>query len=297
MCSYRPIELRLPTAAEQAERLWEQYLNKIASIRDSRAHQVHKLSFSSKNPISLALASAAPLQPLMMDLRYKLLVNRTPIPFITSDHPVILYNQFMERLRKTGSGEGLAAKGLQVFLPLAPDCCLILYDEAVYDVGGRSLADVKFDATLEDIRSLNVLQVANAGNLLFFNGGMSEVELKTALGVGKPFRRNARSTVNAYTTQPNDDGLAPILIHSSKSDLRVGLALSQIRESKSANEYKLGNRVVHVRDPVLCDLHDEFLKMHDQGKYRASQFGRFLRDRQQELTALAVSPNSPEVGS
>src|SRR6266436_6771105 len=42
---------------------------------------------------SYALALSMRMYPLLFDMHYKLFVNKTNVEFITSDHPVVLYNQ------------------------------------------------------------------------------------------------------------------------------------------------------------------------------------------------------------
>ena len=46
-----------------------------------------------KEPARTALSSATSCYPLLFGLAYKILVNTTPMQFVTSDNPVVLYNQ------------------------------------------------------------------------------------------------------------------------------------------------------------------------------------------------------------
>ena len=74
--------------------------------------------------------------PLLLDLEYKLLLNKTDVEFVTSDNPLVLYNQLFS-FRKIASNTGLTQKGLQIFLPISPKSALIFYDPDVYAVGKR----------------------------------------------------------------------------------------------------------------------------------------------------------------
>jgi len=53
--------------------------------------------------------------------------------FITSDNPAFKYNQYCEDIDYQGI-TGALCRGFQIFLPLAPRLCLLLYDRAVYNV-------------------------------------------------------------------------------------------------------------------------------------------------------------------
>jgi hypothetical protein len=107
----------------------------------------------------MALRVATELRRFVLDLRWKLLENRTARLFITSDNPAVHYNQFLESRNRIGGNTGLDARGLQFFLPLGPRHLLMLYDGAVYRVGGRRHLETHIEVTQEaDVRTLNVLQ-------------------------------------------------------------------------------------------------------------------------------------------
>jgi hypothetical protein len=276
---------RTPTAAEELRESAEQFVKMIASFESELAPHVNDIKLEMPDAVSHALQLAALHHPIAMDLRYKLLINRTSMPFVTSDHPVVLYNQFMERRRKVGSASGLACKGLQILFPLSPECYLILFDYAVYKVGGRSTTGVQVPVTAADVSSLNLLQAVNAGDQLFFNSRISEQAARALMNAAASCRRGARSSIKAYPEQVQTDGTSSVLLHSSKTDLRIGLKLSNVEELKSARDYRLGSKIVHQRDPVLCDLHDQFIKKVDAKLYRVSEFGKFIEDEQQKAAA------------
>jgi len=270
---------RTPTAAKETERANVQLIKKIMSYHAPLAPHIDQIEVTMRDPVGEALSMAAVSLPLAMDLRCKLLINRSNTPFLTSDHPVILYNQFMERRHKFGSGTGLACKGLQMFLPLSPDVCLMLFDYDVYKVGGRSTTSVQVDATAEDVEGLNQLQIANAGNQLYFNARMTERELTRLVEAAIPLRRAERSSVTAYPGPSYPNGKSSTLLHIGKTDLKAGLHLTKVCELRLAQEYRIGNRVVHQRDPTLCRLHEEFLDKVGARQYSASEFGKFMREK------------------
>jgi hypothetical protein len=102
------------------------------------------------------VALTAKSLPFTIDLHYKLLLNESPIQFIFSDHPVVKYNQFMERRNVALGCVGFASKGLELFLPISPNVMLIFYDADSYRVGRWNDANIiKVDAAEVDL--LNIL--------------------------------------------------------------------------------------------------------------------------------------------
>jgi len=92
-----------------------------------------------KNPATWSMGHAVQSYPLLWDMGYKLLVNKTGVEFVISDNPVVFYNQLMS-FRTFGSNCGLASKGLQIFVPISPTLTIMMFDPAVY----RVCADSKF---------------------------------------------------------------------------------------------------------------------------------------------------------
>ena len=110
-------------------------------------------------------------QRAISSLKSKLLINRTRTEFVTSDQPVILYNQLLGFMSSSfgmpGSRAALASKGIQIFFPISPTKLLLLYDHNSYRVGriiGRRL-QVKREQEVIDI---NTLQMCSADKKYLF---------------------------------------------------------------------------------------------------------------------------------
>lgn len=81
--------------------------------------------------VELALSSIETGMLYCRDLSAKLLINKTNIPFLTSDNPVVKYNQYLE-FRKYPSGWlGYGTVGLQVIIPLNPEIAIIFGNDIV----------------------------------------------------------------------------------------------------------------------------------------------------------------------
>ena len=106
------------------------------------------------------------------DLELVLVKNISEMPFITSDNPVAKYNQlFMEReyYRPYGYGHW----GIQIFVPISPKLCLVLFDSCAYRV--RHIHNEKI--VLNDpkaIQAINSLVVAYSDKKIYFSGNTSD---------------------------------------------------------------------------------------------------------------------------
>ncbi|MBD3211145.1 MAG: DUF4238 domain-containing protein [Candidatus Lokiarchaeota archaeon] len=84
---------------------------------------------------------------LFSKLELRIIKNISSIDFITSDHPVSRYNEYLHRKFEQIPIEGLGydSKGIQIFYPLAPKLCLLFEDKNIYPVDNNLLtADQKF---------------------------------------------------------------------------------------------------------------------------------------------------------
>ncbi|UKT65456.1 DUF4238 domain-containing protein [Pedobacter mucosus] len=110
--------------------------------------------------IKMSLSNVSNIASNMLDLDFKLLVNRTPTPFISSDFPVVKYNQFLEAKKWTYGKTGYGNKGLQIIIPLSGELSIILFDSSIYKVGFRKRNHLEINE-LNDINQLNILQILN----------------------------------------------------------------------------------------------------------------------------------------
>ncbi len=106
------------------------------------------------------------LPKCILDLDYKLICIKSPDinkTFLISDHPVVLYNQFLRNIKILN---GFALKGIQIFMPLSYDSLLIFYDKERYKVGYRNKDLIKI--TQKDVKLLNKLQYISCDKNLYF---------------------------------------------------------------------------------------------------------------------------------
>lgn len=89
------------------------------------------------------------------DLTAYLLINKTGIPFITSDHPVVTNNYFYKKM----IGQGFQTPGLQFMVPVTEKLCILLIHSDLYTIDSdkRLIIEVNQDSDADTINRLQIL--------------------------------------------------------------------------------------------------------------------------------------------
>jgi hypothetical protein len=234
-----------------------------------------------KNAPQFSLGTSVQCLPLLLDLECKILNNNTKVEFVTSDNPVVLYNQLFS-FDKHGSNTGYASKGLQIFLPISPKLAIFFYDKKVYRVG-KNRETFVIISNPKDIYELNTLQICSAYVNLYFSD--INLDLESLHKKGEKFRRKKKANMDVFKPVDEDINRRRELLVASKEDVRTNLKLSFARQTKNNKIWlkkfrKLKSKPsVVVRDQKLCDDHREFLKKVDKEKYNPSEFFKFISDK------------------
>ncbi|MBE9054029.1 DUF4238 domain-containing protein [Nostocales cyanobacterium LEGE 11386] len=264
-------------AAETIDELVKKYKKTVSSIAPNiLSESENKIALTLTDAVQEYLTIVVPFFPIVRDLHWKLIINETEEPFITSDNPVVLYNQFLETRKTYGSNVGLASKGLEIFLPLSPQIILILYDKDVYKVGAKNQACIQLTMDI-DIKALNLIQYINANKNIYFNENFSEKQVQDLLRTANRYRRQLKANWDKYPKKVENEK-QKILLHLYGSDVKCSLKLSFISILKKAKSYSLGQKVTHVRNEQLCRLHEKFLDLVDKGLYHPFDFYDFIND-------------------
>lgn len=102
---------------------------------------------------------------LYADLRIAYLKSTDTNKFVIGQDPIVITNKFLTERDWPLSKQGLAMKGLTVFLPLSSDLMLCLYDGKTYGfVGNKS----KYQLNDEEIDNLNFYQFCNTENSIYY---------------------------------------------------------------------------------------------------------------------------------
>jgi hypothetical protein len=234
-----------------------------------------------EEPVAMSMGIATEAFPLMLDMQSKLLINRTGEEFVTSDNPVVSYNQLLS-FRKFGSNCGLATKGLQMFFPLDPQKMVLLYDPVAYRVGAdsRNVIDV---GSLQDVYSLNTLQVCSARANIYFRG--ASLDAAALHRKALPFLRIRKMSARVFREESSDPTVRRELIAASREDVRTNLSLSFLSLRKSAKRWRDKARAsrmhpgAEVRSPEMVAAYDEYRQEVSQGRRSPGEFLHFAAER------------------
>lgn len=194
--------------------------------------------------VLLNLLNSVGREHLLDYLEFKFVVNLSEIPLVTSDAPVILYNQLMESADNYTGATGLPMKGLQIFYPIHPRLLLCLFDSEVYecDKDYKNCTDTEL---IEDIHQLNALQFINSHSQLFFNDIFSKSYFELLKKNFSSFRNTDKNKSRALEIEDRK-----FLFISSESP-KIGLNLSFFKTIVDPSKYK--NHLPEFRHSTFYD--------------------------------------------
>ncbi len=163
---------------------------------DSRIakEDLQKIRVESQASVLLALSSAPKFAYGISDLAACLLVTPGANTLVTSDNPVVLYNQYCEDVTNSGV-LGAICNGLQVFLPFTPEMSLMLYDARIYALNSSDEEVVVIDSN-KDSSALNLLQAVHAGENIYFSPGLNTKHLAEVAQRAGKYRKMAQTKIN-----------------------------------------------------------------------------------------------------
>lgn len=193
------------------------------------------------------------------DLNFKLIRNKTNIPFISSDNPVIKYNQFLESRGISKGTTGFSCLGLQLFLPLNSKYLLLFYDNWVYKIGNRKNRIIDI-IDVNEVNQLNTLQCLNCTMNLFFNEGMAYKNMDDHMKKSNHYKRDNLFVVAEY---PICDKHGNILnnqnmLVASDQDIQVKLKVNSFKLTSQARAYKIENPEFQVRKRSFSEMKKYF---------------------------------------
>ena len=200
------------------------------------------------DPVDLTttnLSMLADIYTFTRDLKAHFVISPKKV-FITSDSPVVTYNQYCEGIRDRGV-TGLSQKGIQVFVPLSSSLLLILYDASTYRI--HRSADRRSSRTitdnLVDVDQLNFLQLLSAERNVYFSDWAQRKDVERLL---PSFHRKSIADRQVAQQFQREDNPEHSLIVSFERMPNTSLNLSFMAVEDRANEIPLYRRPDLYRD-------------------------------------------------
>lgn len=245
---------------------------------------LNNFKITMSNNVQHAIGSGISSYPILLDMHYKLLCNRTNIEFVTSDNPVVKCNQLFSRLpsrAKFGSNTGFAMKGLQIFFPISTDKVLLFYDSDAYTLSPKNKMSIQV-TNPRDVYQINALQICSAVKTVYFK--------KSEFNVEKLHERfqNFRKSMNMKLTEfpiRETANMKDELICLSHQDIETNLTLSFIKSTRKSKIWinsrmnKGGKMIDELRNKKLHDIYQEFLNEVENQQYQAGDFFQFISDK------------------
>lgn len=203
--------------------------------------------------IRMSLANVPEAIQNTYDLDCKLLLNGTNRPFISSDFPVVKYNQFLELKKWPHSKIGYGTVGLQIFIPVTSKIALIFYDSWIYKVGNKK-GDTFTVTKNQDVDEINKLQFINCLETIFFDESASEDYIRQLHQNSKKHNRaNVAKSELSYifsgeedTQQIIDSGQKNLMILGT-SGCETNLRIEGLKIHAKGKIHKLNKSVAQVR--------------------------------------------------
>ncbi len=242
------MSLRNPLASEELISSGEALRKIILDMSDRRVEIDANEMMNKEEAIRTVLRQLDMCVVFCSDLSLKILVNKTNVPFLIADNPVVKYNQFLEQKKWPGCISGYATVGLQLFWPLDPANMLLLYDNSIYKVGNRRERKIIIE-NANEIDQLNLLQFLNCGSLIFFNEGISEKYLKkVSEESGKYTKANQTITeLLPITIRTGGREIHDKVIRQGTTDCKIKLKIDKVAFTKKSKNYNFSNQAVQLR--------------------------------------------------
>ena len=239
---------------------------------DVEKNLLDKLKIQLDFPLHYSILNSLTRYHLIQDLQMHIFINKSSDNFITSDHPIVLYNKWAEDIKDFGA-VGLASKGLLIFLPLNPRKLLLLYDSNVYKIGNRKDVVTTINNS-EEIKNINLLQWLKCQDNIYFFSENEQDKIKNNAKVNIILRQQSKTS---FTERKGPNGSKIIGGFSSK--LKMKLNVNSIKIRKQSKQIKINEKIHAIRNPKLLDLVNEFGDLVRARKYSATEWNKFLEDK------------------
>ncbi len=251
------MDLRNPIRVNQLKKSRQLIKERLVSLNHkNQESELVKAIDKLSNRHEVIVFNTKEIVPYCMDLNVKLLKNTSDISFITSDNPLIKYNQFLETRNWTfGQHNGYGTIGGQLFFPLSDKYMLILFDPNIYKVGNKKEKVVEINDK-DSIDQLNLLQYLNSSENLFFTHKTTKYYIENLISRASKYRKANETFLKPFKVDDGQGGVKQNeeIIKIGSTDLKIKLTLQKIKYSSKAQSVKLDTCVIQFR-PRAEEIH------------------------------------------
>ena len=262
------LEVRTPRIASQINNSIGLIAN---SIIEENASELVSMHLDQAQLISLPIALQA--LPIIMDLDLGLLINTTKYPFICSDAPVVRLNLLSQNGLMTDSGLGYASRGLIMILPISSKHCIYLFDKDIYKIGSRKSNNLHHICCIEQIESLNLLQICNAHETFYFNRSLSDVNLHQMVSNAKDRKYNSDAILKEYE---NIDDSNQTILYLTSNPVSYYKSIPGLHIYKHKRGFTVNTPADQWRDAGLVTAHRNYFSIEGNKNKTPSEFIDYL---------------------
>lgn len=130
---------------------------------------IKKIKLELCNPCQLSILNSIKTSRLLSDLAINTLDNNSEIPFILGQQPAYIINPYLFEKNIDFFSQGIAIKGICIFLPISFKRMIIMYDRWCYSLIKK---DGKIEISNDDITKLNKFQFYYTSDCIFIKKNM-----------------------------------------------------------------------------------------------------------------------------
>lgn len=247
-------DLRNPVRISNAQDMVEKGKSLLQAQSPEQNMDKFMPSVDHETAINLTISQLTVLVPYINDLGYKLLVNKTNVSFVSSDFPIVKYNQILERLKWKHAKAGYGTIGLQIFVPLSPELSVIFYDQNIYKVGNKKEREI-YITDENDIYQLNLLQFVNCFETVYFNENVSKEYVFNMHTKSKKYQKPNVIKAEMHYVVAKDEKFVIAqrgeskknLLITGNTDCETNLNLSFVKLQSGATNIEIGNKAALIR--------------------------------------------------
>jgi hypothetical protein len=209
------------------------------------SEELESVQFGFDDPVLFALGNVPHMLVAIADLQSHLAISSEGT-FITSDNPAFKYNQYCEDIDYQGT-TGALCRGFQIFLPLTPRLCLLLYDRAIYNVPRAERRTRRSVASQSDVDFINGMQLVSADQNVYFSEWQRRQEIQLLVARVRQHRNPDPTVVQEYghDADPNRS-----LLHTFERTPCLKLSLSFLKVRWRARSVSLSDRAQGYRKEI-----------------------------------------------
>ena len=247
---------RTKHSADIAQKHFDQLTNRLEQLAPSENSKLtlEKLRVDNHEAVELMKSLFPTTLLYCADLTLKVIVNKTHIPFITCDDPLLTYNKHLERLHH--HNYGMSCNGLILLLPISPSYALVLYDANTYKMGTRKEFYVHI-SSLKDIEEICILSILHASQTIYIkNGSIAVCQLLELMKAATKYCQQEDMEIDSYRSRTGSDEL----IHAHSEHFHIGARLEFLKELDKAKAIKSLNKrdfnVMQITRPYCIKIHE-----------------------------------------